>query len=166
MERGANKEYCDLQFHCAKAQTNAEEPTFKRRGGEGENNMGLLTQKLMAFMETQGWRLVAITSGNYGTNQKRNGEVWALIAQQQMGAVGGLGASGGKMREQQCIFRRDPNISRAAASPVGGDPPSGPIVVEFRQKCHGFGKSPEGNVKGYLEVSGQGTGLGNFIGYC
>lgn len=65
--------YCDLKF-----QTSA----FKKRGSEGENNMGLRTMELVDFMVKQcQWTMVTCNTGNYGRK--------------------------GDQREQQLVFRND-----------------------------------------------------------
>ena len=67
----ADKDYCDLKFSTS---------AFKKRGTQGENNMGMKTMELVDFMTKEcAWTLLTCTGGNYGLT--------------------------GSMREQQMVFR-------------------------------------------------------------
>lgn len=69
----ADKDYCDLKFSTS---------AFKKRGTQGENNMGMKTMELVDFMTKEcAWTLLTCTGGNYGLT--------------------------GSMREQQMVFRND-----------------------------------------------------------
>eukprot|EP00438_Fugacium_kawagutii_P001714 Skav202856 [mRNA] locus=scaffold2311:209334:211474:+ [translate_table: standard] len=66
-------DYCDLKFSTS---------VLKKRGSEGENNMGLRTMQLVDFMVKQcQWTMVTCNTGNFGRK--------------------------GDKREQQLIFRND-----------------------------------------------------------
>eukprot|EP00434_Breviolum_minutum_P036229 symbB.v1.2.032095.t1/scaffold3754.1/size70833/6 len=66
-------DYCDLKFSTS---------AFHKRGGEGENNMGLRTMELVDFMVKKcQWTMVTCNTGNFGRK--------------------------GDKREQQLIFRND-----------------------------------------------------------
>jgi len=72
----ADPDYCDLKFSCRE---------FKRRGFEGENNMGLCTMQLVDYLTLQcSWTLVACNGGNFGMR--------------------------GDWREQQLVFRKDEHV--------------------------------------------------------
>ncbi|CAE7459342.1 pme-5, partial [Symbiodinium natans] len=76
----ADPDYCDLKYRT---------DTFKKRGGEGENNMGQRTMELVDFMvkECQ-WTMVTCNGGNFGRK--------------------------GDKREQQLIFRNDEFVQHGA----------------------------------------------------
>jgi hypothetical protein len=68
--------FCDVNFRCS---------VFKRRGTEGENNMGLCTMQLVDFMTLKcGWTLITCNGGNFGKF--------------------------GDIREQQLVFRNDAHV--------------------------------------------------------
>jgi hypothetical protein len=68
--------YCDLKF---------QTPSFKARGSEGENNMGLRTCEVVDFLtQNCAWTLITCNGGNYGRK--------------------------GDKREQQMVFRNDEHI--------------------------------------------------------
>lgn len=79
---------CAVKYHC---------PSFKRRGQQGENNMGMLTMRLCDFLTDHigGWDLVACTSNNLGET--------------------------GTIREQLCAFRHIGDARRPLPSLGGGD---------------------------------------------
>merc|ERR1719245_1798725 len=69
----ADPKYCDVKFKCS---------AFKKRGSEGENNMGMRTMQIVDFLvKTCAWTMITCNGGNYG----RYGDV----------------------REQQMVFRND-----------------------------------------------------------
>ncbi|CAE8635564.1 unnamed protein product [Polarella glacialis] len=72
----ADPQYCDLKFSTS---------SFKSRGSEGENNMGLRSMELVDFMTQQcSWTLITCNGGNFG-----------LL---------------GDKREQQLVFRCDDHV--------------------------------------------------------
>mmetsp|Transcript_75871 Transcript_75871/g.180267 ORF Transcript_75871/g.180267 Transcript_75871/m.180267 type:complete len:1130 (+) Transcript_75871:72-3461(+) len=72
----ADPDFCDLKFKCS---------AFRRRGFEGENNMGQCTMWLVDFMtKSCAWTLVACNGGNFGRR--------------------------GDLREQQLVFRNDAHV--------------------------------------------------------
>jgi len=72
----ADLQYCDVKFRC---------DAFRKRGNEGENNMGLRTMEIVDFMvKTCAWTMITCNGGNYG----RFGDV----------------------REQQMVFRDDGHV--------------------------------------------------------
>eukprot|EP00929_Paragymnodinium_shiwhaense_P037862 TRINITY_DN2008_c0_g1_i2.p1 TRINITY_DN2008_c0_g1~~TRINITY_DN2008_c0_g1_i2.p1 ORF type:complete len:961 (+),score=141.05 TRINITY_DN2008_c0_g1_i2:71-2953(+) len=73
----ADPVYCDLKFSCS--------GVFKKRGSEGENNMGKRTMEIVDFMTKQcAWTLITCNGGNYGRF--------------------------GDKREQQLVFRNDAHV--------------------------------------------------------
>ena len=71
---GDYKDYCALKFTT---------PAFKKRGMQGENNMGMKTMEIVDYMTKEcAWTLLTCTGGNYGLT--------------------------GTMREQQMVFRNVP----------------------------------------------------------
>eukprot|EP00928_Gymnodinium_smaydae_P041832 TRINITY_DN28263_c0_g3_i2.p1 TRINITY_DN28263_c0_g3~~TRINITY_DN28263_c0_g3_i2.p1 ORF type:complete len:1012 (-),score=145.17 TRINITY_DN28263_c0_g3_i2:563-3598(-) len=72
----ADPAYCDVKFQCG---------AFKRRGSEGENNMGLRTMEIVDFMvKSCAWTMITCNGGNFG----RYGDI----------------------REQQLVFRNDEHV--------------------------------------------------------
>eukprot|EP00929_Paragymnodinium_shiwhaense_P104730 TRINITY_DN69407_c0_g1_i1.p1 TRINITY_DN69407_c0_g1~~TRINITY_DN69407_c0_g1_i1.p1 ORF type:complete len:1073 (+),score=153.34 TRINITY_DN69407_c0_g1_i1:162-3380(+) len=72
----ADAEYCDLKFSTK---------VFKKRGTEGENNMGQRTMEIVDFMVQKcSWTMITCNGGNYG----RYGDI----------------------REQQLVFRDDAHV--------------------------------------------------------
>eukprot|EP00931_Biecheleriopsis_adriatica_P068054 TRINITY_DN4208_c1_g1_i1.p1 TRINITY_DN4208_c1_g1~~TRINITY_DN4208_c1_g1_i1.p1 ORF type:complete len:1010 (-),score=193.29 TRINITY_DN4208_c1_g1_i1:196-3195(-) len=69
-------DYCDGKFSCK---------VFKKRGFEGENNMGMRTMEIVDFMVKQcAWTMITCNGGNYGKH--------------------------GDIREQQMVFRNDGHV--------------------------------------------------------
>merc|ERR1719424_1469947 len=72
----ADADYCDLKYYCSR---------FKKRGSEGENNMGQVTMELVDFMVKQcAWTMITCNAGNFGRS--------------------------GEKREQQLVFRNDEHV--------------------------------------------------------
>lgn len=72
----ADPAYCDIKF-----QTNY----FKKRGSEGENNMGLATMQIVDFMVKEcAWTMLTCNASNFGCR--------------------------GDLREQQLVFRNDEHV--------------------------------------------------------
>jgi len=72
----ADPHYCDVKFCCS---------AFKKRGNEGENNMGMRTMEIVDFMVQKcAWTMITCNGGNYG----RYGDI----------------------REQQMVFRNDGHV--------------------------------------------------------
>lgn len=72
----ADPAYCDLKFSLS---------AFKKRGSEGENNMGMRTMEIVDFMVQKcAWTMITCNGGNYG----RYGDI----------------------REQQLVFRDDGHV--------------------------------------------------------
>ncbi|CAE7362126.1 Tnks [Symbiodinium pilosum] len=75
-DRNSHKDYCDLKFTTS---------AFKKRGMQGENNLGMKTMEIVDFMTKEcAWTLLTCTGGNCGLT--------------------------GSMREQQMVFRNDAHV--------------------------------------------------------
>lgn len=73
-------DYCDLKLSTS---------AFRRRGTEGENDMGQKTMELVDFMVKKcKWTMVTCNSGNYGRK--------------------------GDYREQQLVFRKDEHVQHGS----------------------------------------------------
>eukprot|EP00931_Biecheleriopsis_adriatica_P043346 TRINITY_DN24783_c0_g1_i1.p1 TRINITY_DN24783_c0_g1~~TRINITY_DN24783_c0_g1_i1.p1 ORF type:complete len:777 (+),score=143.89 TRINITY_DN24783_c0_g1_i1:227-2557(+) len=75
----ADPHFCDRKYRCS---------AFKKRGSEGENNLGLCAMKLIEHLvKTGGWKMIACNAGNFGRR--------------------------GDKREQQLVLRYDGRAAQA-----------------------------------------------------